>query len=129
MGIKLSLDPAIYKWQAKHNQKMTYAELAKRAGISEPTIYRLTSGQPTKLDLGKLNRICKVLECQPGDLLERVPTREEDNKTGFFESVDLIKWRMQDRADTMKAIQEHWSSTEATKVGSNGGKDTPSSGS
>ena len=128
MGIKLSLDPAIYKWQAKYNQKMTYAELAKRAGISEPTIYRLTSGQPTKLDLGKLNRICKVLECQPGDLLERVPTREEDNKTGFFESLDLIKWRMQDRADTMKVIQENWSGAETTKVGGNGGKDTPGGG-
>src|SRR5262249_16755839 len=128
MGIKLSLDPAIYKWQAKHNQKMTYAELAKRAGISEPTIYRLTSGQPTKLDLGKLNRICKVLECQPGDLLERVPTREEDNKSGFFESVDLIKWRMQDRADAMKAIQEHWSGAEGPKTGSLSSKEPPPAG-
>jgi putative transcriptional regulator len=74
MPIKFNFDKAIFIWQVKHQEKMTYAELAKRAGISEPTIYRLTSGQPTKLDLPKLNKICKVLECTPGDLLERIDT-------------------------------------------------------
>jgi putative transcriptional regulator len=74
MAIRLNLDPAIFRWQARHGEKLTYAELAKRANISEPTIYRLTSGQPTKIDLSKLNRLCKVLECGPGDLLEQVDT-------------------------------------------------------
>jgi putative transcriptional regulator len=98
MPIKLSLDLAIFRWQANHNEKMTYAELAKRAGISEPSIYRLTSGQPTKIDLGKLNRICKVLECEPGDLLERINTADL--------SPQEAEWRMQQRADDLRTIQQ-----------------------
>jgi putative transcriptional regulator len=100
MPIKLNFDTAIYRWQAKHNRRMTYNELAKRAGISEPTIYRLTSGQPTKLDLAKLNRICKVLECDPGDLLERVDT----GRASSFEEMEL---RMQRRAEDLMEIRRY----------------------
>lgn len=100
MAIRLTLDPAIFRWQARHSEKMTYAELAKRAGISEPTIYRLTSGQPTKLDLGKLNRICKVLECEPGDLLERVDTTRDTSKAD-------AEWLMQQRAEDLETLRQH----------------------
>ncbi len=99
MPIKFNLDYAIFRWQATHNEKMTYAELAKRAGISEPSIYRLTSGQPTKIDLGKLNRICKVLECEPGELLERVNTADL--------SPQEAEWRLQQRADDLRTIQQY----------------------
>ena len=98
MSIKLNFDRAIFQWQARHSEKMTYAELAKRAKISEPTIYRLTSGQATKLDLNKLNRICKVLECAPGDLLERIDT-------GTFTSPEESQWRLQQRADDMHVLE------------------------
>ena len=100
MPIRLDFDPAIFRWQAKYGEKLTYADLAKRAGISEPTIYRLSSAQPTKLDLQKLNRICKVLECDPGDLLARVDTEAAS-------SLDEVKWRLQDRADTLNTIKAH----------------------
>ena len=99
MPIKFNVDSALFRWQAKHNEKMTYAELAKRAGISEPTIYRLTSGQPTKIDLAKLNRICKVLECDPGDLLERVNTADL--------SPEEAEWRMQQRAEALQMIHQY----------------------
>ncbi len=99
MPIRFNLTPAILRWQARHGEKITYAELAKRAGISEPTIYRLTSGQPTKLDLGKLNRICKVLECEPGDLLDRVVTAPG--------SLEQTEWEMQERAEALETIERH----------------------
>jgi putative transcriptional regulator len=101
MPIRLNLEPAIFKWQAKHAQKMTYAELAKRARISEPTIYRLSSGQPTKLDLEKLNRICKVLECDPGELLDRVETAPNEG------GPEAALWRMQWRADDAKIVRDY----------------------
>ncbi len=101
MAIRLLFDPAIFRWQARHGEKMTYAELAKRAEISEPTIYRLTSGQPTKLDLSKLNRICKVLECGPGDLLERVDTAHL--------SLEDSDFRLQQRAEDIALLQKHMS--------------------
>ena len=99
MPIRFNLTPAILRWQARHGEKITYAELAKRAGISEPTIYRLTSGQPTKLDLGKLNRICKVLECEPGDLLDRVVTAPG--------SLEQAEWDLQERTEALETIARH----------------------
>ena len=99
MPIHFNLTPAILRWQARHGEKITYAELAKRAGISEPTIYRLTSGQPTKLDLGKLNRICKVLECEPGDLLDREVTGHT--------SLEKVDWDWQQRTEALKTIERH----------------------
>jgi putative transcriptional regulator len=106
MPIKFDFELAIFRWQARHGEKMTYAELAKRAGISEPTIYRLSSAQPTKLDLDKLNRICKVLECQPGDLLPRIDT-EREGRSG-------TQWRGQDLAETMEYIREHTAKGQAS---------------
>ncbi len=97
MPIRFDLTPAILRWQARHGEKITYAELAKRAGITEPTIYRLTSGQPTKLDLGKLNRICKVLECEPGDLLDRVNTAPG--------SLEQAEWNLRERAEAREALE------------------------
>ena|SRR5215813_885948 len=99
MAIKLNFEPAIFRWQAKYGEKMTYAELAKRAGITESTFYRLTSGQPTKLDLGKLNRICKVLECAPGDLLERVDT-------AAVNSFEEAKWRQEWHAQDSQTLSK-----------------------
>lgn len=101
MAIRFNLDPAIFRWQARYGEKMTYAELAKRAGISEPTIYRLTSGQPTKLDLIKLNRLCKVLECGPGDLLERVDTATM--------SLEDAEFKLTERAETLETLNGYMS--------------------
>jgi DNA-binding Xre family transcriptional regulator len=105
MPIKFNLDPAIFRWQARHGEKLTYAELAKRAGISEPTIYRLTSGQPTKLDLEKLNRICKVLECEPAELLQRVDTASA--------SLEEAEWRMRQRVEDLETIRQHTNRSRA----------------
>ncbi len=76
MPVVFDIDHALWKWQVKHGRRMTYADLAKRAGISLPTLYRLKSGEVLQPDLRKVNKLCKVLECEPGDLLLRVDTSE-----------------------------------------------------
>lgn len=100
MPIKLNFDQAIFRWQAQHGEKMTYAELAKRARISTPTIYRLTSGQYTTLDLEKLNRICKVLECHPGDLLEQIDTSR-------LNDIEVVKLQQQLRANDTQELERY----------------------
>ncbi len=100
MPIQLNFDRAIFRWQAKHGQKMTYAELAKRSKISEATIYRFTSSQPTKIDLRKLNRICKVLECEPADLLERV-----DTKLGA--GLEAAQWQYEARDEQLRTLKQY----------------------
>ena len=76
----LRLDDALFKWQARHGKRMTYAELARRTGISIPTLYRMKSGELSHPDLRKINEICKALECEPGDVLQRVDTQELDSQ-------------------------------------------------
>ena len=55
-------------------RKMKSRELAEKVGITEQNISLLKSGKVKGIRFETLARICEVLECQPGDLLEAVPT-------------------------------------------------------
>ncbi|MCY4335662.1 MAG: helix-turn-helix transcriptional regulator [Litoreibacter sp.] len=55
-------------------RKMKSRELADRIGISEPNLSLLKSGKVKGVRFETLAKICDVLECQPGDLLEAVPS-------------------------------------------------------
>ncbi len=54
-------------------RKMKSRELAERVGITEQNISLLKSGKVKGIRFETLARICEVLECQPGDLLEAAP--------------------------------------------------------
>ncbi|RMF80037.1 MAG: XRE family transcriptional regulator [Chloroflexi bacterium] len=60
---------ALARWEAKYQKEMTLEELAKQAGIRLASLKRLIAGNPTSLDMQKLDKICAVLECMPGDLV------------------------------------------------------------
>jgi putative transcriptional regulator len=51
-------------------RKMRSRELAERVGITEQNISLLKSGKVRGVRFDTLERICAVLHCQPGDLLE-----------------------------------------------------------
>lgn len=53
-------------------RKMRSRELAEAVGITEQNISLLKSGKVKGIRFETLARICEVLECQPGDLLEAV---------------------------------------------------------
>jgi putative transcriptional regulator len=58
-------------------RKMRSRELAERIGITEPNVSLLKSGKVKGIRFDTLEAICRVLDCQPGDLLEfRDDTRE-----------------------------------------------------
>lgn len=54
-------------------RKMRSRELAERVGITEANISLLKSGKVRGVRFDTLARICAVLDCQPGDLLEWQP--------------------------------------------------------
>jgi len=54
-------------------RKMRSRELAERVGITEQNISLLKSGKVRGVRFDTLSRICEVLQCQPGDLLEYRP--------------------------------------------------------
>ena len=50
--------------------------LSQETGIRWPTLAAMAAGKARRLDLGALDSMCKVLDCQPGDLLVRVERRK-----------------------------------------------------
>ena len=56
-------------------RKMSVTELSEKVGITLANLSILKNGHAKAVKLDTLNKICKALDCQPGDLLEYV----EDN--------------------------------------------------
>jgi len=54
-------------------RKMRSRDLATQVGITEQNISLLKSGKVRGVRFDTLERICEVLQCQPGDLLEYRP--------------------------------------------------------
>ncbi len=52
-------------------RKMSVTELAERVGISLTNISLLKNGKVKGMKFETLDKICDVLECQPGDILGR----------------------------------------------------------
>ncbi|WP_295016435.1 helix-turn-helix transcriptional regulator [uncultured Micrococcus sp.] len=53
-------------------RKMGVAEFAERVGITPANVAVLKNGRAKAVRLATLDAMCRVLECQPGDLLEWV---------------------------------------------------------
>lgn len=64
MPITVNLDVMLAK------RKMRSKELSERIGITEQNISLLKSGKVKGIRFETLEKICHVLECQPGDILE-----------------------------------------------------------
>jgi putative transcriptional regulator len=66
MPIAVNLDVMLAKrkWKSK--------QLAQTIGITEQNLSVLKSGRAKAIRFTTLDKICKALECQPGDILEYV---------------------------------------------------------
>ena len=53
-------------------RRLSLRELGRRTGVAYSGLQALASGKATRLDLATLDRICAELDCEVGDLLERV---------------------------------------------------------
>ena len=51
-------------------RKMRSKELAERIGITEQNVSLLKSGKVKGVRFDTLEKICRALDCQPGDILE-----------------------------------------------------------
>lgn len=71
MAIVVNLDVMLAK------RKIRSKELAEQIGITEANVSLLKSGKVRGIRFGTLSRICAVLDCQPGDILEYVPGEED----------------------------------------------------
>lgn len=67
MPIIVNLDVMLAK------RKIRGKELAIAVGITEQNLSLLRTSKVKGVRFSTLERICEVLECQPGDILEYVP--------------------------------------------------------
>ena len=64
MPIVVNLDVMLAK------RKMSLTELSERVGITIANLSVLKSGKAKAIRFSTLEEICKILNCQPGDILE-----------------------------------------------------------
>lgn len=71
MPIIVNLDVMLAK------RKMRSKELAEHIGITEQNVSLLKSGKVKGIRFETLEKICEVLDCQPGDILEFRPASDD----------------------------------------------------
>ncbi|GAV13654.1 XRE family transcriptional regulator [Paenibacillus sp. E194] len=64
MAIVLRLD------RVMADRKISLNELAAKVGISNVNLSNIKTGKISAIRFSTLDAICKVLDCQPGDILE-----------------------------------------------------------
>ncbi|AOV06721.1 helix-turn-helix domain-containing protein [Sporosarcina ureilytica] len=64
MAIVINIDVMLAK------RKMSVTELSERVGLTMANISILKNGKAKAIRLSTLDKICKALDCQPGDILE-----------------------------------------------------------
>lgn len=64
MSITVNLDVMLAR------RKMSSGELAEKIGITPANLSILKTGKARAIRFSTLDAICRVLECQPGDILE-----------------------------------------------------------
>jgi DNA-binding Xre family transcriptional regulator len=57
--------------KAREAAGLTQVQLAKKAKVRQATISEMEGGKTVRLNLDVLDRLCSVLDVEPGDLLER----------------------------------------------------------
>ncbi len=63
-------------------RKMSVGEFAERVGITPANIAVLKNGRAKAVRFSTLDAMCRVLECQPGDLFEWVDDERDGTHDG-----------------------------------------------
>ena len=71
MAIQVNLDVMLAR------RKMTLSELASKVDITLANLSVLKTGRARAIRFSTLDRLCRALDCQPGDLLAYVPWETE----------------------------------------------------
>lgn len=71
MAIIVNIDVMLAK------RKMSVTELSEKLGITMANVSILKNGKAKAVKIETINKLCKVLECQPGDLFAYEEEKEE----------------------------------------------------
>lgn len=65
--------------QVRKSRKLSQNKLAQLMGMSLQNIQRIEYGDAKSIPLETLDKLCDILDCQPGDLLIRVPDGDKES--------------------------------------------------
>lgn len=71
MAIIVNIDVMLAK------RKMSVTELSEKLGITMANVSILKNGKAKAVKIETINKLCKVLDCQPGDLFAYEEDEEE----------------------------------------------------
>lgn len=74
MAIILRLD------RVMADRKISLNELSEKVGVANVNLSKMKTGKVSAIRFSTLNAICRVLKCQPGDILEYVESEEDENE-------------------------------------------------
>ena len=72
MAIIVNIDVMLAK------RKMSVTELCEKLGITMANVSILKNGKAKAVKIETLNKLCKALDCQPGDLFAYEEDQEEE---------------------------------------------------
>ena len=61
-------------------RKMSVTELSEKVGITLQNMSVLKNGRAKAIKISTLAKICEALDCQPGDILEYRPSKNDFNQ-------------------------------------------------
>lgn len=74
MAIILRLD------RVMADRKISLNELSEKVGVANVNLSKMKTGKVSAIRFSTLNAICKVLKCQPGDILEYEESEDEESE-------------------------------------------------
>lgn len=81
MGIILRIDVLLAL------RKMSVAEFSERVGISPANVAVLKNGRAKAIRFSTLESMCRVLNCQPGDLIEFQDEQDNDQVPSLSKNI------------------------------------------
>ena len=71
--LRIKLRDAMNAYKERTGERLTYETLALKTGLKIATIQAISSREGYNTRLSAIDKLCEVLGCQPGDLMEWVP--------------------------------------------------------
>lgn len=68
--IEVKLREAMETYRRRTGERLTYQTLAERTGLARSTLESIATRRDYNANLSTINKICKVLRCEPVTLLE-----------------------------------------------------------
>jgi len=82
MAIRVTLDRILLE------RRMSLTDLSERVGVTLANLSILKTGKAKAIRFSTLNALCRVLECQPGDILSYEASASDETEEAETEAAD-----------------------------------------